>query len=54
MCFIALHDRSNSFLVMHMHTITNLCAVKRKLHKLDMSCNALKHILAVFFSLHRG
>jgi len=48
MCFIALHDRSNSFLVMHMHIITNLCAVKRKLHKLDMSCNALKQILDVF------
>jgi len=23
-------------------------------NKLDMSCNALKHILGVFFSLHRG
>jgi len=23
-------------------------------NKLDMSCNALKHILGIFFSLHRG
>jgi len=23
-------------------------------NKLDMSCNAMKHILVVFFSLHRG
>jgi len=23
-------------------------------NKLDMSCNAIKHILGVFFSLHRG
>jgi len=23
-------------------------------NKLDMSCNAMKHILGVFFSLHRG
>jgi len=27
---MALHDRSNLFLVMHMHAITNRCAVKRK------------------------
>jgi len=39
-CFMALHHRSNLLLVMHMHAITNLCA--------------LKHILGVFFSLHRG
>jgi len=34
MCFIALHDLSNLFLVMHMHAITNLCANEKKTPKM--------------------
>jgi len=48
MCFSALHDISNLFLVIYMHAITNLFEMKRKhlrcvsLHcMIDLTCFSL-------------
>jgi len=50
-CFIALHDISNLFLVMHMHAITKLCAVKRK-HLRSVSVHCMTYLTCVQFSFH--
>jgi len=45
-----IHLRCYLFIA-EMLVIACICKTR---NKLDMSCNAMKHILGVFFNLHRG